>query len=157
MVIYRVFTFICISLRCIKVSGFPGVFVWRRGVFKYKVWMFGGVSVPGHVLVYLGICVCVWKYFSGWTSLFWDMFGCTSVHLDIFPYGWMYLRWWDTCGYIWICVGICGHRPLYIYIYIERDIHVFWIIKLERIYVYIGIYITLNLHIYKYMETAIYI
>ena len=76
------------------ISTVPGIFIRRRGIFKYSVLMFWGVFVSGHVLVYLGISMCL------------DVSGCMLVYLDISGYVWNHLRcvyiYLDICGCVWI-------------------------------------------------------
>ena len=75
-------------MTCIMISPSPGVFIWHRGVFKYGGWGFWGVFVSGHVLVYLGICICVWK------CLCLEMFPCIWIYVDMLGYVcdvWMHL------------------------------------------------------------------
>ena len=93
----------------------PGVFVRRRGVFKYRVWVFWGVFMSGHVLVYLGICTCVWNYFCA--RRYFLVFGIVLMCLGMFAmFGciWIHFRWLDQ---IWIHLDMCRCMLVHVYIY----------------------------------------
>ena len=122
--------FIKISVR---ISAAPGIFIRRRGKFKYSV---GEIWGPRWLLIFwvdFTLLGCAWVYFCA--------FGYIPTWLDVFA----------MVGYMWVHLDMCGCMWAPVSLYIDICGHMVWIIKLERIYVYIIKYI------YSYIYICIYL